>query len=72
MKNQIEVKAYLFLILMFCLGFGLSILSYLTSATILTVTLIIATVVFSVLLILYKPERKIKIILSEKHAIYLG
>ena len=72
MNNQIEVKAYLFLIFMFFLGFGLSILSYLTSATILTATLIIATVVFSVLLILCRPRRIIKIKLSENHAIYLG
>jgi len=72
MKNQIEVKAYLFLIFMFCLGFGLSILSYLVSSTILTATLIIATVVFSVLLVIYKPKRKIKIILSKNYVIYLG
>lgn len=72
MKNQIEVKAYLFLILMFLTGFGLSILTYFTSNVVLTATLIIATVVFSVLLILFKPKRKIKIKFSEKHAIYLG
>lgn len=61
MNNEITVKSYLFLVLIFPVMLILSITNFLISNTLLFFLFSITSLTLGVLLILFKPEKTIKI-----------
>lgn len=72
MNNEITVKSYLFSFIIFFLMAVLSIINFMVSNTILFSLFIITTVIFGVLLIIFKPEKKIKIKYGDNILINIG
>lgn len=72
MNNEITVKSYLFSVLMVFLTAVLSIINFIASNILLFSLFIITTVIFGVLLILFKPEKKIKIKYGDNTLINIG
>ncbi|MGP3777984.1 hypothetical protein ACTWKD_04050 [Halanaerobium saccharolyticum] len=72
MNNEITVKSYLFSFLIFFLMAILSLINFMVSNTLLFSLFIITTVIFGVLLIIFKPEKKIKIKYGDNTLINIG
>jgi membrane-anchored protein YejM (alkaline phosphatase superfamily) len=72
MSNKITVKSYLVLALIFIVMFFLTIINFLSSNILLFALFFISSIILCSLLILFKPEKKIKIKYGEKILINIG
>lgn len=72
MSNKITVKSYLVLALIFIAMFFLTIINFLSSNILLFALFFISSIILGSLLILFKPEKKIKIKYGEKILINIG
>jgi hypothetical protein len=72
MSNEITIKSYLFLLLIFPFMIVLAIANFLISNMLLFFLFVAITLVLGILLILLKPEKTIKIKYGEKILINIG
>jgi hypothetical protein len=72
MDNKITVKSYLFLVFMFPLMIALAITNFLFSNILLFSLFILIALILGILLILFKPEKTIKIKYGENTLFNIG
>jgi|AntDeeMetagen681_2_1112603.scaffolds.fasta_scaffold07204_2 positive regulator of sigma E activity len=72
MDNKITVKSYLFLVFMFPLMIALAITNFLFSNILLFSLFILIALILGILLILFKPEKTIKIKYGENTLLNIG
>lgn len=72
MSNKITVKSYLFLALVFPLMFILTIINFLSPNILLFTLFFIASIILGSLLVLFKPEKNIKIKYGDNVLINIG
>lgn len=61
MNNKISVKSYIFLGLMFLVMIGLSVMNFLSHNLPLVFLFVLCSLVLGVLLVLFEPEKRIKV-----------
>lgn len=72
MSNKITAKSYLFLVLIFPLMFILAIINFFMSNILLVSLFAFTTIISGALLIIFKPEKKIKIKYGQKILLDIG
>ena len=72
MDNKITVKSYLFLVFMFPLMVALAVTNFLFSNMLLFSLFILIALILGILLILFKPEKTIKIKYGENTLLNIG
>jgi hypothetical protein len=72
MDNKITVKSYLFLVFMFPLMVALAVTNFLFSNILLFSLFILIALILGILLILFKPEKTIKIKYGENTLFNIG